>query len=94
VNKEIKLALQDYFMMQVDYNNNGILARHKMSLKSASVMANNRVDINGDIVLIEDVPMYKIEPNYSYRLDKELMPTLIAIDDDMPDIKLSAVRDR
>lgn len=92
--KEIKDALKDCFMAIIDNRNNGMLAKHRMSPKSARILYENHISVEDDTVNINGIPMYLIETNYSYRFNKELMPTLVAIEDDYPNISFSSGRDR
>ena len=78
--KEIKAAVMDTLKGQIAYNNDGMRASYRASNHSFNLLARNGVKIEGNTVMQNGEPLFKIHRRHAARKTqgcyRELMPTL------------------
>jgi len=74
----IKEAVIDYLMESIMRGNDGVLSTYKSKNKSCSVMAWEKIKLEGDWVLRNEEPIYCIIRRYS-KNGRELKPGLVLL---------------
>ena len=78
--KEIKAAVMDTLKGQIAYNNDGMRASYRASNHSFNLLARNGIRIEGNTVMQNGEPLFKIHRRHAARKTqgcyRELLPTL------------------